>query len=145
MNNTIIDYQIKSTWHSMFKMYNQVASQYGTTQATGLLLLAVKKEGTPSTSIATSLGMEATSMSRIIKSLEEKNLIYRKKDEKDKRIVRIFLTSEGVEKRRVAKKVIEAFNELVKEEIPQNKMSIFIEVLEGINDVIGKYKEQNGL
>ena len=145
MNNNTIDYQIKSTWHAMFKMYNQVAAQYGTTQATGLLLLAVRKEGTPSTSIATSLGMEATSMSRIIKSLEEKNLIYRKKDEKDKRIVRIFLTKEGVEKRRIAKRVVEAFNELVIEEIPQNKLSVFMEVMECVNVAIDKYKQQNGL
>ncbi|MCO6499943.1 MAG: MarR family transcriptional regulator [Vicingus serpentipes] len=145
MNNTTIDYQIKSTWHSMFKMYNQVAAKYGTTQATGLLLLSIAKEGTPSTSIAPALGMEATSMSRIIKSLEEKNLIYRKKDEKDKRIVRIFLTSEGVEKRKVAKKVVSAFNELLVDEIPQNKLSVFAEVMENINIVIEKYKEQNGL
>ena len=145
MNNNTIDYQIKSTWHSMFKMYNQVASKYGTTQATGLLLLSIAKEGTPSTSIAPALGMEATSMSRIIKSLEEKNLIYRKKDEKDKRIVRIFLTEEGIEKRRIAKKVVEAFNELVVDEIPQNKLSVFVEVMESVNVVIEKYKEQNGL
>jgi DNA-binding MarR family transcriptional regulator len=126
-------------------MYNQVASKHGTTQATGLLLLAVKKEGTPSTSIATSLGMEATSMSRIIKKLEEKNLIYRKKDKDDKRIVRIFLTSEGVAKRRVAKKVMDEFNALVEEEIPQSKLSVFIEVLDSINATMEKYKEQNGL
>ena len=140
-NNTV-DYQIKSTWHNMFKMYNQVANKYETTQATGLVLLSIDREGTPSTSIATSLGMEATSLSRIIKNLEHKELIYRKRDKKDKRVVRVFLTPKGVEKRKKAKKIVAEFNEIVNEEIPQNKMSIFIEVMESINVAIEKYKAQ---
>ena len=69
----------------MFKMYNQVAARNGTTQATGLVLLGINKEGTPSTSIAPSLGMEATSLSRVLKTLEDNDLIYRKKDKKDKK------------------------------------------------------------
>lgn len=77
-----IDQQIKFTWHNMSKMYNQVASKYGSTQATGLVLLNIDKEGTPSTSIAPSLGMESTSLSRILKTLEDNDLIYRKKDKK---------------------------------------------------------------
>jgi DNA-binding MarR family transcriptional regulator len=126
-------------------MYNQVAGKYGTTQATGLVLLSIDREGTPSTSIAPSLGMEATSMSRIIKTLEENSLIYRKKDKKDKRMVRIFLTPLGVEKRRIAKKVVTGFNNLIVEEIPQSKLCLFFEVMETINGVIEKYKEQNEL
>jgi len=140
-----IDYHIKSTWHSMFKMYNQVAAKYGTTQATGLVLLSINKEGTPSTSIAPSLGMEATSLSRIIKTLEERGLIYKKGDKSDKRMVRIFLTPEGIEKRKIAKKVVTGFNELIAEEIPQSKLGLFFEVMDSINVVIDKYKEQNEL
>jgi DNA-binding MarR family transcriptional regulator len=140
-----VDYHIKSTWHNMFKMYNQVAAKYGTTQATGLVLLNIDKEGTPSTSIAPSLGMEATSMSRIMKTLEENSLIYRKKDRKDKRMVRIFLTEEGVEKRKIAKKVVSGFQELIHEGIPQSKLSMFFEVMDSINSVIDNYKEQNEL
>ncbi len=140
-----VDHHIKSTWHSMSKMYNQVAARYGTTQATGLVLLSIDREGTPSTSIAPSLGMEATSMSRIMKTLEENGLIYKKKDKKDKRMVRIFLTEKGVEKRKVAKKVVSGFQELIQEEIPQSKLSMFFEVMESINGVIDHYKEQNEL
>ena len=138
-----VDHHIKSTWHNMFKMYNQVAAKFGTTQATGLVLLSIDREGTPSTSIAPSLGMEATSMSRIMKTLEENELIYRKKDRKDKRMVRIFLTEKGVEKRHIAKKVVSGFQELIQEEIPQSKLSMFFEVMESINGVIDQYKEQN--
>ncbi|PJA07754.1 MAG: MarR family transcriptional regulator [Flavobacteriales bacterium CG_4_10_14_0_2_um_filter_32_8] len=138
-----IDFHIKSTWHGMFKMYNQVAAKYGTTQATGLVLLSIHKLGTPSTSIAPSLGMQATSLSRIMKNLEDKKLIFRKQDDKDKRMVRIFLTPEGVEKRKIAKKVVEGFNDLILEEIPQSKLTIFFEVMESINKTIEKYKKEN--
>ena len=138
-----VDHHLKCTWHNMSKMYNQVAAKFGTTQATGLVLLSIDREGTPSTSIAPSLGMESTSLSRIMKTLEENKLIYRKKDKKDKRMVRIFLTEAGVEKRRVAKKVVSGFQELISEEIPQSKLSMFFEVMDSVNGVIDKYKEQN--
>lgn len=138
-----IDAQIKSTWHNMFKMYNQVAAKHGTTQATGLVLLSIDKEGTPSTSIAPMLGLEATSMSRIIKNLEENNLIFKKKDKNDKRVVRLYLTPEGVEKRKMARQVVSGFNELIINQIPQTKLSVFFEVMEDVNRVIDQYKEQN--
>ena len=140
-----IDYQIKLTGHAMSKMYNQIAAQFGITQAMGLVLLSISKEGTPSTSIATSLGMEPTSMSRIMNSLEENNLIYREKDTKDKRIVRTFLTSEGVKKRKISKKMVDGFNDLVRQNIPQSKRSLFNEVMLDINKSIEEYKVQNNL
>ena len=138
-----VDHQIKSTGHAMLKMYNQVAAKFDTTQAIGLVLLSIDKEGTPSTSIATSLGMEATSMSRIMKSLEENNFIYREQDKIDKRMVRIFLTEKGIEKRRVAKKVVSGFNQLIDNNIPQSKLSLFFEVMNDINKTIEEYKVQN--
>ena len=144
-SKTTIDYQIKSTWHTMFKMYNQVAAKYGSTQATGLVLLSIDKEGTPSTSVAPSLGMEATSLSRVFNNLEEKGLIYREQDKKDKRMVRIFLTEEGVAKRRIAKKVVTGFNDLIYANIPQSKLSLFNDVMNDINKTIEEYKEQNEL
>ena len=89
--------------------------------------------------------MEATSLSRVFNNLEEKGLIYREQDKKDKRMVRIFLTEEGVEKRRVAKKVVTGFNDLIYANIPQSKLSMFNEVMAEINQTIEEYKEQNEL
>lgn len=138
-----VDYQIKATWHAIFKMYNQVASKYDTTQATGFVLLSIAKEGTSSTAIAPLLGMQATSLSRILKNLEDKKLIYRKTDSIDKRKVLIFLTPEGVEKRKIAKKVVSGFNEMVEKEIPSTKLKVFFEVMETINKTVEKYKNEN--
>lgn len=140
-----IDYQIKYTWHGMSKMYNQVAAKFGTTQSSGLILLSIDKEGTPSTSIAPSLGMEATSMSRILKTLESDGLIYRKKDKTDKRMVRIFLTEKGLSQRKIAKKVISGFNDLINANISKVKLNLFNEVMNDINQTIENYKELNEL
>jgi DNA-binding MarR family transcriptional regulator len=138
-----IDIEIKSTWLNMFKMYNQVAIKYNTSQTIGMVLLSIEKEGTPSTSIAPMLGMESTSLSRIINSLEADHLIYRKKDVEDKRMVRVFLTELGVEMRKIAQQVVQGFHELIAEEIPQSKLSMFYEVLDSVNETIDKYKIQN--
>lgn len=138
-----VDYQIKATWHAIFKMYNQIAAKYDTSQATGFVLLSIAKEGTPSTAIAPLLGMQATSLSRILRNLEDKNLIYRKPEGIDKRKVLIFLTPEGVEKRKIAKRVVSGFNKLIEDEIPQEKLQVFFEVMESINKTVEKYKNEN--
>jgi DNA-binding MarR family transcriptional regulator len=127
----------------MFKMYNQVALKYGANQTVGMVLLSIDKDGTPSTSIAPMLGMESTSLSRIISALETDLLIYRKKDKEDRRMVRVFLTEKGIEKRKIAKKVVQGFYDLIAEEIPQSKLSMFYEVLDAVNASIDKYKIQN--
>ena len=47
--------------------------------ATGFTLLSIDPEkGTPSTALGPKMGMEATSLSRILKTMEEKGLITRK-------------------------------------------------------------------
>ena len=46
------------------------------------------------------LGLETRSLTRILRSMEEKGLIYKQADSVDKRSVRIFLTRWGWRKRR---------------------------------------------
>lgn len=136
-----IDYDIKATWHAITRMYNQIALQYGISQTIGYVLINIDKEGTPATKIAPLMGMEPTSLSRLLKTMEDNNFIYRKGDEIDKRVVRIFLTEEGLKKRKIAKKVIKDFNKKVVESIPQEKLDIFIEVITKINQMTNDFKE----
>ena len=88
-----LDYHIKSSWLSISRMYNQVASKYDMTQAVGYVLMMLDdKKGEYSTRIGPQLGMEATGMTRLLKSMEEDGLICRVTDEEDGRKVRILLT-----------------------------------------------------
>jgi len=49
-------------------------------------------DGTPATKIAPQMGLEPRSLTRLLKSMEDKKLIIRKADKNDRRSVRIFLT-----------------------------------------------------
>lgn len=136
-----VDFHIKKTWQNIAKMYNEKASNYGATMATGYVLLNVDLEnGTPSTALGPKMGMEATSLSRILKSMEEKDLIYRQKNPNDGRGVLIFLTAFGKDKREDAKKAVIEFNQDVFHKVSTEKMESFFEVMEIINELIAQQK-----
>jgi len=129
-----VDYHIKAAWHSIARMYNQQALQYDATMSMGFVLLNINsEEGTPATKIAPLMGLEARSLTRLLKSMEEKKLIYREADKSDKRSVRIRITKEGKEKKDRARETVVRFNEIVREEIAGDKLAIFFEVLQKIN------------
>jgi DNA-binding MarR family transcriptional regulator len=113
--NETVDFYIKSAWHALTRMYNQFALQNGFSQAIGYVLIHIEKEGTPATKIAPLLGMEPTSLSRVLHKMDKLGLIYRKIDSSDKRIIRIFLTEEGNKKRKIAKQTILDFNKKLME------------------------------
>src|SRR5690606_23349294 len=93
MKDKTIDYALRATWQAVARMYNEEASKYGATMATGFALLSIDREdGTPSTALGPKMGMEATSLTRTLKSMEEKGLIERKPNPNDGRGVLIYLT-----------------------------------------------------
>ena len=137
MKDKTIDYILRATWQAVSRMYNEEASKYGATMATGFALLSIDRDkGTPSTSLGPKMGMEATSLTRTLKSMEEKGLIIRKKNPEDGRGVLIYLTEFGKEKRELSKNTVLRFNESVKENISEEKLQHFIEVAETINELI---------
>lgn len=132
-----VDFHIKRTWQSIAKMYNEEAAKYGATMATGYVLLNVDLDhGTPSTALGPRMGMESTSLSRILKNMEERGLIERKPNPVDGRGVLIFLTDFGTEKRKDARKAVVGFNEAIATEIKPQKLAHFFEVINIINDLI---------
>lgn len=132
-----VDYHIRSAWHAISRMYNQQAARYNATMAIGFVLLNIdSEEGTPATKIGPLMGLEPRSLTRLLKSLEEQGAIYREVDKADKRSVRIFLTEEGRKGRERAKETVLRFNEAVRDEVPQEKLNIFFEVIQNINRII---------
>ncbi len=137
MKDKTIDYILRATWQAVSRMYNEEASKYGGTMATGFVLLSLDKEyGTPSTALGPKMGMEATSLTRTLKSMEEKGLIIRKKNPDDGRGVLIYLTDFGKEKRELSKNTVLKFNETIRGHITNEKLQHFIEVSEIINELI---------
>lgn len=133
-----IDYNIKTTWHAISRMYNQYGQQFGLTASTGFVLLNIDaEEGTPATKIAPLLGLEARSLTRMLKSLEEREFIFRKPDKKDRRSVRIMLTDLGNKKRELARQAVIALNEIIVEKVTTKKMEIFFEVMDQVQEIVG--------
>ncbi|MGC1241144.1 MAG: MarR family transcriptional regulator [Chryseosolibacter sp.] len=133
-----VDYVIKAAWHAIARMYNQQAAKYDMTMSMGFVLLNIHSEGTPATKIAPLMGLEARSLSRLLKSMEEEGLIYREADSSDKRMVRIVLTKEGKKKKEKARETVLRFNEAVRGQVDSRKLHIFFEVLSDIQKVIEK-------
>ena len=141
MKEKTIDHVLRATWMAVSKMYNEEAGKAGSTMATGFALLSIDPEkGTPSTSLGPKMGMEATSLSRILKSMEEKGLIIRKKHPKDGRSVLLHLTEFGKEMREYSKGVVLRFDEAVKEAVPEKDLEKFIEVANIIMELIANKK-----
>ena len=144
MKDKTIDYVLRTTWLAVNKMYNEEASQFGTTMATGFALLSIDPEnGTPSTSLGPKMGMEATSLSRTLKTMEDKGLIERKPNPEDGRGVLIFLTEFGREKRAYSREKVLTFNDTIKANVSTEELNNFYKVSEVINNMISNKQIYN--
>ena len=141
MKDKTIDYMLRATWQAVSRMYNEEASKFEGSMAIGFALLSIDKEdGTPSTYISNRMGMEPTSLTRTLKTLEEKGLIFRMKNPNDGRGVLIYLTDFGKEMRIKSKETVLKFNETIHKNISEEKLAIFMEVADIINDLITEKK-----
>ena len=137
--NKSIDHQLRATWQAVAKMYNEQALKHDTTMATAFVLLNIdKRNGTPSTSLGPLMGMEPTSLSRILKTIEDKGFITRQKNPNDGRGVLIKLTDLGIEKRKISKGHVYQFNNKIRESLTDKKIETFFEVTQTINKLIAK-------
>jgi DNA-binding MarR family transcriptional regulator len=132
-----VDYPIKSAWHAISRMYNQQAAEEGFTTAIGFVLININsKEGTPATKIAPLIGLETRSLTRMLKTMEEKGLIYKRADPVDKRSVRMFLTEEGKRKKEISVQSVKRFNEQVRAALTEEELASFFGVISKIQKVI---------
>jgi len=141
-----VDYPIKSAWHAISRMYNQQAAEEGFTTAIGFVLININsKEGTPATKIAPLIGLETRSLTRMLKTMEEKGLIYKKADPIDKRSVRMFLTEEGKRKKEISVQSVMRFNELVRAALTEEELCSFFGVISKIQKVIDQIQTKEVL
>ena len=132
----LVDFNLRHSWHKISRLYNQKAKNHGLTMSMGFILLVVDKEGTPSTQLGPRMGMEPTSLSRTLKTMETKGYIKKVIDGEDKRRVLIFLTDLGVSIRREVREVVIGFNEKLEQNITKEKLIVFFEVMQTINDFV---------
>ena len=140
MRKKTIDASLRTTWNAVSKMYNREASKFDSTMAMGFALLNIEAEGTPSSSLGPKLGMESTSLSRLLKSRENKKMIKRVPNPSDGRSVLIFLTPFGKEKRDDSRLVVLNFNHVIENQLSDIQIKHFFEVAECITEESKKFE-----
>ncbi len=141
-----VDYPIKSAWHAISRMYNQQAAEEGFTTAIGFVLININsKEGTQATKIAPLIGLETRSLTRMLKTMEEKGLIFKKADPVDKRSVRMFLTEEGKRKKEISVQSVKRFNEQIRLALSEQELASFLGVISKIQKVIDQIQNKESI
>lgn len=134
-----VEYSLRTSWQSIRMMYQEEATKYGHTYAIGFALLSIDpKKGTSSTSIAPIMGLEANSLSRLLKTMEINKLIIRKPNPNDGRGIIILLTKEGLKKRDITKNKVIKFNRIIKENITKKDLTILLEATKKIKKLISE-------
>ena len=135
--------RIRSSWIELFKFYNDQASKEGGTLSMAFVLLTInEKYGTPVTKIAPRMNMEPNSLSRLLKSLEEKGFISKRKDLFDKRKVYICLTKSGLKLRDKASEKLFALEKIIKSKISNTELTSFFNVLNHISEILESEKKK---
>ena len=133
----IVVNRIRSSWIDIFKFYNdQNSKEIGTLSTAFVLMTINEKYGTQVTKIAPRMGMEPNSLSRLLKSLQEKELVFKRKDTKDKRKVYICLTKNGLKLRNIAAQRLFSLEKSIKDKISPSDLSAFYKVTDSISEVI---------
>ncbi|MBT5092511.1 MarR family transcriptional regulator [Flavobacteriaceae bacterium] len=143
MRHETFESALRSTWQLVSKMYSKEALQFDSTMAMGFALLSIDSEGTPSTNLGPKMGMEPTSLSRLLNAMEERGLINRIKNPNDGRGVLIHLTPEGKKHRENSKAVVLDFNEKIDQQLTQQQVQHFFEVIECIRETTSNFKHFN--
>ena len=140
-----VDSKLKTGWQTVSRMYNAEAVVYGGTIAMSHFLLNIDShEGSFASDIAPKLGMESTSLSRIIQSLEEKKLIQRIPDKTDKRKIKIILTVKGKEQKELAKNIVRNFNLQVEQKLGKEKITEFFRTIDKITELAEERLKDRG-
>jgi len=135
----LVEYSLRTSWQSIKKMYNEEAKKYGGTHSIGFALLSIHpKKGTSSTSIGPIMGLEANSLSRLLKTMEINKLIIRKPNPNDGRGIIILLTKEGLKKRDITKNKVIKFNKLIEKNIRKKDLNILLETTKNIKNLISE-------
>jgi len=132
-----VDFVLRQSWKNIEKMYNVEASKYDVTFSIGFTLISIDPEnGSPSTSIGPIMGLESNSISRILNSMENKNLITRRPNPNDGRGIIISLTKLGLKKRQIVIEKIRHFKSRLRSRIDPTDLEAFHRVNSQVNEII---------
>ena len=104
----------------------------GETLAQCFILSSVPDDGIHMSSLATKLGIDNSTLTRLIGNLERKELAFRHRDEDDRRIINVFLTDSGRTLLSTFSERLELLGQRILDDLPADKREGMKEVLESL-------------
>ena len=117
----------------------ECVAQYGVTASQGYTILSLPAEGAlRMNELSRIMGVDNSTMTRMVDQLVDKALVYRKPDEKDRRLVRVGLTAQGQELHRDLEEALQSFYKEALDEIQEHERVAIIHSLERLNQAYAK-------
>ena len=136
-----IDFHLRCGWTKLSRLYASESERRGIPFSYVFILLHTDREGTPSTQLGPKMGMESTSLSRSLRSMESIGLIERIPDPIDGRVMRVFLTTQGVTARRQARDLVITVNNLLRELLGSDSVKRLLEEMKRLNEILDHPEE----
>lgn len=136
-----IDFHLRWGWTKLSRLYASEAERRGIPFSYVFILLHTEREGTPSTQLGPKMGMESTSLSRSLRGMETLGLIERVPDASDGRVVRVFLTNEGVAARRQARDLVVTVNTRLRDLLGIESVARLLEEMKRLNEILDHPEE----
>lgn len=117
----------------------ECVAQYGVTASQSYTILSFPEKGTLSMNeLSKTMNVDNSTMTRMVDQLVGKALVCRKPDEKDRRLVRVGLTTHGQDLRRGLEEELKNFYKEALDEIQENERTAIIHSLERLNQAYAK-------
>ena len=94
-----------------------------------LAIISISNDGIEMSELARKLGLDNSTITRLIVRLENKGLVGRVKSRRDKRAIKVFLKTKGLTIQKDIEKKIESIGEKIKLEIDDEKKESMLEHL----------------
>lgn len=117
----------------------ECVAQFGVTASQGYTVLSLQAEGTLSMNeLSKAMNVDNSTMTRMVDQLVDKALVYRKPDEKDRRLVRIGLTDKGRELHADLESELKNFYKTALDGISEEERLGIIRSLEQLNTAMAR-------
>ena len=94
-----------------------------------LAIISIPNDGVEMSELARKLGLDNSTVTRLIVRLEKKDWVGRKKSKRDKRAIKVFLKTKGLVIQQDIEKKIESIGEKIKMEIDDERRESILEHL----------------
>lgn len=111
-------------------LHRRFVSHTGLTVSQSFVLSIVPGEGVDMSTLALRLGLDNSTVTRLVETLEKKDYLERRREEQDGRVVSVYLTERGEDIVALLELSEDKLGEIVLESIPEEKREQLKETLE---------------